>query len=90
MLTFPEGHAPRYGEFSIQSIRDAMNTCFNGFCADTTSSMHRDLLAGHPCDLADQVGTVFHQVQRAAVTAPVLDLVYAATSPREARARRKS
>jgi 2-dehydropantoate 2-reductase len=67
---------------------DDMNIYLNGFSAQTTSSMHRDLLAGRPSELEDQVGAVVHRAQRGGAATPVLDLVYASMAPREARARR--
>ncbi len=67
---------------------DDMNIYLNGFSAQTTSSMHRDLLAGRPSELEDQVGAVVHRAQRVGVATPVLDLVYASMAPREAQARR--
>lgn len=66
---------------------DDMNIYLNGFSAETTSSMHRDLLAGRPSELEDQVGAVVHRAQRVGVATPVLDLVYTLMAPREARAR---
>lgn len=67
---------------------DDMDIYLKGFSSETTSSMHRDLLAGRPSELEDQVGAVVHRAQRARVPTPVLDLIYASMAPREARARR--
>lgn len=58
----------------------------NEFSASTTSSMHRDVLAGRPSELEDQVGAVVHRSQKSGVPTPVLDLVYAALSKQAAQA----
>lgn len=55
-----------------------MQVYLNGFSASTTSSMHRDVIAGRPSELEDQMGAVVHRSQNYGVPTPVLDLIYAA------------
>ena len=66
---------------------EVLQVYISGFAPETTSSMHRDLVAGRPSELEDQVGAVVHRSQRLGVPTPVLDTIYAAMAPREARAR---
>ncbi|MDR1187881.1 MAG: ketopantoate reductase family protein [Bifidobacteriaceae bacterium] len=70
-----------------QDKNDIASVYLTGFAPDTTSSMHRDLLAGRPSELEDQLGAVVTRAERHGVPVPILHLVYAVMSPREARAR---
>ncbi|MCP3424477.1 ketopantoate reductase family protein [Rothia sp. AR01] len=70
-----------------EDLDDVSEVYLTGFAPGTTSSMHRDLLAGRPSELEDQVGAVVHRAERLCVPTPVLDTIYAAMAPREARAR---
>jgi 2-dehydropantoate 2-reductase len=70
-----------------EDFDEVLQVYISGFAPETTSSMHRDLLAGRPSELEDQVGAVVHRSRRLGVPTPVLDTIYAVMIPREARAR---
>ncbi|MFB9777674.1 ketopantoate reductase family protein [Brevibacterium otitidis] len=72
---------------SKSDLADNMDIFLNRFSSQTTSSMHRDLMAGRPSELEDQVGAVVHRARSHGVATPVLDFVYASMTPREAFAR---
>jgi len=55
--------------------------------ADATVSMQRDLGAGRPSELEDQVGAVARLAAKAGVAAPIHDVLYAALLPQELAAR---
>jgi 2-dehydropantoate 2-reductase len=55
--------------------------------ADATVSMQRDLGAGRPSELEDQLGAVSRLAASAGVPAPVHDVLYAALLPQELAAR---
>lgn len=63
-----------------------MQIYLNGFSASTTSSMHRDVIAGRPSELEDQVGAVVHRSQKTGVLTPILDLIYADLSKKTTQA----
>ncbi|WP_129658248.1 ketopantoate reductase family protein [Rothia halotolerans] len=74
-------------QLTPEDFDEVLQVYLSGFAPETTSSMHRDLLAGRPSELEDQVGAVVHRSQRLGVPTPVLDTIYAAMAPREARVR---
>lgn len=59
----------------------------DGFPAESTSSMQRDLGAGRPSELDDQVGAAVRLAREAGVPAPVHEALYAALLPQEKAAR---
>ena len=58
-----------------------------GFPAESTSSMQRDLGAGRPSELEDQVGAVVRLAREAGVPVPVHETILAALRPQESAAR---
>lgn len=69
-----------------EDLSEILQIYLTGFSASTTSSMHRDLIAGRPSELEDQVGAVVYRSQASGVTTPVLDLLYAALSKKAMQA----
>jgi 2-dehydropantoate 2-reductase len=59
----------------------------DGVPAEGTASMQRDLGAGHPSELDDQVGAVVRLAAAASVPVPVHRFILAALRPQEAAAR---
>jgi 2-dehydropantoate 2-reductase len=60
----------------------------DGLSAGSTSSMHRDVVAGRPSELETQVGAVVRLGRQAGVPTPVSAVLYAALLPQEQAARR--
>jgi 2-dehydropantoate 2-reductase len=58
-----------------------------GFPPEGTASMQRDLGAGRPSELEDQVGAVVRLARAAGVAVPVHDVLHAALLPQERAAR---
>jgi 2-dehydropantoate 2-reductase len=54
---------------------------------EATASMQRDVLAGCPSELEDQVGSVVRMAREASVPSPVHDVLYAVLLPQERAAR---
>jgi 2-dehydropantoate 2-reductase len=54
---------------------------------ESTASMHRDLAAGRPSELEDQVGAIVRLARDAGVAAPVQEALHAALLPMERAAR---
>ncbi|MBU8578366.1 ketopantoate reductase family protein [Brevibacterium luteolum] len=75
---------------SESDLADDMDIFLHRFSPQTTSSMHRDLVAGRPSELEDQVGAVVHRAKSSRVATPVLDFIYASMAPCEASARRNA
>lgn len=59
----------------------------DGVPAEATSSMQRDLGAGRPSELEDQVGAVVRLAREAGVPVPIHETIYAALAPQERAAR---
>ncbi len=59
----------------------------DSFGADTTASMHRDIVAGRPSELFDQIGAVVRLAAESGVDVPVNRFLYAALLPQERAAR---
>lgn len=62
-------------------------TALEGFPADATSSMQRDLGGGRPSELEDQVGAVVRLARESGVPVPVHEALHAALLPQERAAR---
>ena len=60
----------------------------DGLSAGSTSSMHRDVVAGRPSELDTQVGAVVRLGREAGVPTPVNAVLYATLLPQERAARR--
>jgi len=54
---------------------------------EATASMQRDVIAGRPSELEDQVGSVVRMAREAGVPAPVHEVLYAVLLPQERAAR---
>lgn len=63
---------------------------FDRLAPDSTASMQRDLLAGRPSELLDQVGSVVRMAAETGVDAPAHRFALAALLPREKAARQKA
>jgi 2-dehydropantoate 2-reductase len=59
----------------------------DGFPAEGTASMQRDLGAGRPSELADQTGAVIRLAREAGVPVPIHAVLHAALAPQERAAR---
>ncbi len=59
----------------------------DGLLAETTASMHRDILAGRPSELEPQLGVLVRYGLESSVPTPVHSALYAALLPSELRAR---
>jgi 2-dehydropantoate 2-reductase len=59
----------------------------DGFPAEGTASMQRDLGAGRPSELADQTGAVIRLAREAGVPVPIHAVLHAALTPQERAAR---
>jgi 2-dehydropantoate 2-reductase len=55
--------------------------------ADATASMQRDIQAGRPSELQDQVGAIVRMARAAGVNTPTCELLFAALLPQELAAR---
>ena len=55
--------------------------------AGATSSMHRDIVEGHPSELGEQTGAVVRIGREVGVATPVHDVLYASLLPQERRSR---
>ena len=60
----------------------------DGLSAGSTSSMHRDVVAGRPSELDIQIGAVVRLGHEAGVPTPVSEVLYATLLPQERAARR--
>jgi 2-dehydropantoate 2-reductase len=70
---------------SYQDVESMMNV-FNAFDPLTTSSMHRDLLAGRPSELEHQSGAVLRYGRAVGVPTPIHWCIYASQLPSETAA----
>lgn len=61
----------------------------DGLPVDTTSSMQRDILAGHPSELEAQTGAVVRFGRKTRVATPVHTTIYSQLLPLEEHARRR-
>lgn len=68
-------------------VGEAMRV-FRALPPNATASMHRDLAAGRPSELADQNGAIVRRGQLSGVDTPVHQCLYAALLPAENTARR--
>ncbi|MFE3190873.1 ketopantoate reductase family protein [Nocardia sp. NPDC059240] len=66
---------------------EQMLAVYRGFSSDTTSSMQRDLAAGHPSELEYQNGAVVRFGRAAGVPTPIHQTIFASQLPGEQRAR---
>lgn len=66
---------------------DQMMKVYAGFGPETTSSMQRDLAAGHPSELHNQSGAVVRFGRAVGVATPIHQVIYASQLPSETLAR---
>lgn len=57
------------------------------FAPNTTASMHRDIVAGRPSELFDQIGAVVRIASEVGVDVPVIRFLFASLLPQERAAR---
>ena len=60
---------------------------YDGLPPESTSSLQRDVIGGHPSELEAQLGTIVRMAREQKVPAPVLETLYACLLPAEAAAR---
>lgn len=74
-------------DLNQDDLADILETYEHRFAASTTASMQRDLAAGIPSELADQIGAVIAHAATAGVNVPIHRTIYASQLPREREAR---
>lgn len=70
-----------------QDLEDIMGTFTQKFGESTTASLQRDLAAGRPSELREQIGAVVAHARELGVDVPIFETIYASQLPRELQAR---
>jgi 2-dehydropantoate 2-reductase len=60
---------------------------YDGLEPDSTASLQRDVMGGHPSELEAQIGAIVRMAREAGVPTPVHDTIYACLLPQETIAR---